>query len=141
MQIKGLCTLLLALLFSTTMVNAQQTTVSGKVTGTDNAPLANVTVVIKGTKSATLTNKDGIYSINASAGQTLTLSFVGYETKEVKVGAKTVYNVRLTAVDNELEEVVVTAMDIKRNPKELGYSVQKLKGADIAESQLSLIHI
>ena len=135
MQIKGVWTLLLALIFSTTMVNAQQTTVSGKVTGSDGSPLANVTVVIKGTKSATLTNKDGIYSIGATAGQILSISFVGYEAKEVKVGTKTVYNVRLNLVDNDLEEVVVTAMDIKRNPKELGYSVQKLKGADIAESQ------
>ncbi|MEK0422534.1 MAG: hypothetical protein RLZ95_444 [Bacteroidota bacterium] len=135
MQIKGLCTLLLALLFSISVVNAQQTTVSGKVTGSDNTPLANVTVVIKGTKSATLTDKDGNYSISATAGQTLSISFVGYAAKEVKIGSKAVYNVRLTPVDNELEEVVVTAMDIKRNPKELGYSVQKLKGSEIAESQ------
>ena len=63
MQIKGVWTLLLALIFSTTIVNAQQTTVSGKVTGSDGSPLANVTVVIKGTKSATLTNKDGIYQL------------------------------------------------------------------------------
>jgi TonB-linked SusC/RagA family outer membrane protein len=135
MQTKGLWTLLLALIFSTSMVNAQQNQVSGKVTASDNTPLSNVSVVIKGTRVATSTDKGGNFTINANTGQTLTISYVGYESKEVKVGTKTVYNVRLNAVDNTLEEVVVTAMDIKRNPKELGYSVQKVKGADLAETQ------
>jgi TonB-linked SusC/RagA family outer membrane protein len=134
MQTKGVWTLLLALLFST-VVNAQQKPVSGKVTSSDNSPLSNVTVVVKGTKTSASTDNGGNYSINAASGQTLTFLYVGYEMKEVKVGSRNQIDVRLSAKDNTLEEVVVTAMDIKRNPKELGYSVQKLKGSDIAETQ------
>jgi TonB-linked SusC/RagA family outer membrane protein len=135
MQIKGVWSLLLMLILSTSIANAQQKLVSGKIVNFDKAPLSNVSVVVKGTKVATTSDNNGGFSINVSSKETLVFSLVGYETKEVKVGDKQTIDVRLTATDNTLEEVVVTAMDIKRNPKELGYSVQKIKGSEIAETQ------
>jgi TonB-linked SusC/RagA family outer membrane protein len=135
MQIKGVWSLLLMLILSTTIANAQQKLVSGKIVNFDKAPLSNVSVVVKGTKVATTSDNNGGFSINVSSKETLVFSLVGYETKEVKVGDKQTIDVRLSETDNTLEEVVVTAMDIRRNPKELGYSVQKLKGSEIAETQ------
>jgi TonB-linked SusC/RagA family outer membrane protein len=60
---------------------------------------------------------------------------VGYETTDVKVGSGDVIGLSLKTADNTLGEVVVTAMDIKRNPRELGYSVQKVSGSEVQETQ------
>ena len=128
MQNKGLCTLLLLLFLGVSVANAQQKSVSGKVINSDNTPLSNVSVVIKGTRTATTTDNNGAFSISVASNQSLSFSLVGYDTKDVRVGNSTTINVKLSAVDNTLEDVVVTAMDIRRNPKELGYSAQSVKG-------------
>ena len=135
MQKKGVCILLLMLFLGASVANAQQKQITGKVVSSDNTALSNVSVVVKGTRTSTSTDNKGGFAITAGANQTLTFSLVGYDSKDVKVGSSTTVNVKLSAVDNTLEEVVVTAMDIRRNPKELGYSVQKLKGQDLAETQ------
>jgi TonB-dependent SusC/RagA subfamily outer membrane receptor len=135
MQTKGLWSLLLVLFASISIANAQQKLVTGKVVGSDKTPLSNVSVLVKGTRVATSTDNAGAFSIAVSNNQVLTFSLVGYESKDVRVGNASSIDVRLAPKDNTLEEVVVTAMDIKRNPKELGYSVQKVKGSEIAETQ------
>lgn len=63
------------------------------------------------------------------------MSYVGYETQEIKPGDVATLGINLKAADNTMGEVVVTAMDIKRNPRELGFSVQKVSGDEIKESQ------
>ena len=135
MQKKGVCILLLMLFLGVSVANAQQKLVSGKVVNADNTPLINVSVVVKGSKITSNTDKNGTYSISVGSNQTLSFSLVGFETKNIKVGNSTSINVQLVELDKSLEDVVVTAMDIRRNPKELGYSVQKLKGQDLAETQ------
>ena len=135
MQTKGLWSLLLVLFASISIANAQQKLVTGKVVGNERTPLSNVSVLVKGTKVATTTDNSGSFSISVANNQVLTFSYVGYDSKDVKVGNATTLEVRLSSKDNTLEEVVVTAMDIKRNPKELGYSVQKVKGSELAETQ------
>ena len=113
---------------------AQSKTISGRVLGDDNTPLTGVTIRVKGTNRSTQTNASGTYTITAQTGDVLQVSYVGYDAREVTVGSATDLNVSLSRADNTLGEVVV-AMDIKRNPKELGYSVQKVSGAEIAETQ------
>ena len=135
MQNKGLCTLLLLLFLGVSVANAQQKSVSGKVINSDNTPLSNVSVVIKGTRTATTTDNNGSFSISVASNQSLSFSLVGYDTKDIRVGNSTTINVKLSAVDNTLEDVVVTAMDIRRNKKELGYSAQSVKGQELAETQ------
>ena len=135
MQKKGVCILLLMLFLGVSVANAQQKLVSGKVVNADNTPLINVSVVVKGSKITSNTDKNGTYSISVGSNQTLSFSLVGFETKNIKVGNSTSINVQLVELDKSLEDIVVTAMDIRRNPKELGYSVQKLKGQDLAETQ------
>jgi len=125
--------LLLTLVMSTVVM--AQTTIKGKVMGPANEPLANVNVGVDKTSIATQTNKSGEFTIPASKGQTLVFSSVGYITKEVKVGGQENLVIKLSRDENTLEGVVITALDIKRNPRELGYSVQKVDGDDIQETQ------
>jgi TonB-linked SusC/RagA family outer membrane protein len=86
---------------------AQQRTITGSVTGPDGVTLPGVTVVEKGTANGTVTNVDGNYSINVSAGaNTLIFSFVGMIAQEVAIGSSSVYNVKLDQETIGLEEVV-----------------------------------
>ncbi len=88
-------------------VCAQQKSVSGTVTGTDGAPLAGVTVLVKGTTVGTLTDINGKFTIPASSGQTLVFSFMGMATVETAIGDGNVYNVTLSESLVGLEEVIV----------------------------------
>ncbi len=126
---------LCSLLLYTRPALAQEKMVSGVVTGDDNLPLKDVTVAIKGTRTATKTDQNGSFNITAANNQTLVFTFVNYQTQEINVGTRSSINVRLKTSQEELEEVVVTVMDIKRNPKELGYSVQTVKGDELQETQ------
>jgi len=112
----------------------QSQTVSGTIQdAASKAPLAGVTIRVDGTTTVAQTNEKGVFTIRASKGQTLVVTSVGFETRRVAVTGATMNLVLRTEV-SELEEVVV-AMDIKRKPRELGYSVQKVTGKEIAESQ------
>ena len=115
---------------------AQERTISGAVISGDNkTPLNGVTVRVKGTNRTAQTDANGLFSIKVNAGETLQFSYVGHEPVEIKPGSNNTLNVTLKQTDNTLGEVVVTAMDIKRNPRELGYSVQTVKGSDIQQTQ------
>lgn len=116
---------------------AQQKNISGVVTSTqDKTPLAGVTVKVKGSNTGTQTDASGKFTIAAKPGDVIQFSYVGYEIIEEKVTSSTsTMSISLASKDVALEEVVVTAMDIKRNPRELGYSAQSLGGKEIAETQ------
>jgi TonB-linked SusC/RagA family outer membrane protein len=135
---KNLCFLFLfvGILVSGFSGFAQSISVTGTVTSTsDNSPLTGVTIRVKGTNRSTLTNNSGFYSIAVNRGDILQISYVGHNSTEVTVGNQTTFNVRLTATNQAMQEVVVTAMDIRRNPKELGYSTQTVKGSEVQETQ------
>jgi TonB-dependent SusC/RagA subfamily outer membrane receptor len=115
---------------------AQQRTITGTVLADDNkTPLSGVTIRVKGTRRITQTDANGSFSIQVNPGETLELSHVGYQPQDIKPGNGNTISVNLKTTDGTLGEVVVTAMDIKRNPRELGYSVQKVSGTEIQESQ------
>ena len=115
---------------------AQMKTVSGTIIAEDNqSPLSGATVKIRGTRRITQTDANGKFSIQASEGEILQISYVGYTTKDIKVGSAPSINVKLGVSDNTMGEVVVTAMDIKRNPRSLGYSTQTVKGDELQETQ------
>lgn len=126
----------LVLLLIPVAVQAQEKTITGTIVSEDNkTPLAGVTVRVKGTRRITQTDNTGKFTLKASPGETLQISYVGYQTEEVKLGNGATVGISMKTADNTMGEVVVTAMDIKRNPRELGYSVQTVKGSDIAETQ------
>lgn len=123
------------LLMVCTSLLAQQRKISGTVTNpADNKPLANISVVVKGTSRGTTTDEKGIFTISASEGETLILSAIGYKNREIKVAKSDVLSIQLLPNDNEMESVVVTALGIKRDEKALGYSVSKLGNEDITDA-------
>ena len=125
--------ILLLLIFSLPSYGQSQT-VSGTVLDADKKiPLAGATVKVNGTNTASQTNEKGVFTIKAVKGQRLTISSVGFETTSVPVnGGQIAISLKSSVV--ELDEVVVS-MDMKRKPRELGYSTQNVKGKDIAETQ------
>ena len=125
----------LLLLFPITMFS-QQKTITGSVTSLQGgSALSGVTVRVKGSQNVVLTNQSGAYSINAQVGDILQFTYVGYQDYEQRVSSTiSVLNVTLVVKEQSLEEVVVTAMDIRRTPRELGYSIQKVDGEEIAQT-------
>ncbi len=110
----------------------ETTTVRGTVRDQAGNPLSGVTINVKGTKTNTLTDGKGDYNIIASNKKAvLIFSFVGLATQELTVGNQTVINISLVPETKEMEGVIVTALNIKRNPKSLGYSVAQLDGSKI----------
>ncbi|MFL9845744.1 SusC/RagA family TonB-linked outer membrane protein [Flavobacterium rhizosphaerae] len=106
----------------------QQLTVTGTVTDNTQQPVPGVTISIKGTASSTVTDSDGNYKVTAEEGQILVFSFIGFRTTEMPIGTNTVINVQLQEEATMLNEMVITALGIKRDEKALGYAVQKVKG-------------
>ncbi|TAE64297.1 MAG: SusC/RagA family TonB-linked outer membrane protein, partial [Bacteroidetes bacterium] len=108
-------------------------TVSGLVTDqTDGTPLQSVTVRVKGTNIAVQTNSAGYYSIKAGKGKILVFSYIGYNTVEEKIGDNASLNVSIANDDKRQNEVVVTALNIKRDKRSLGYSTAEVKGEELA---------
>lgn len=130
-----LTVLSIGLLFSCVLLYAQDRTISGVVTGDDNAPLTGVTVTVTGTNRITQTNAAGRFTINARSGQTLKFSYVGFVDRELTVGNSDVINVSLQPGDNSMGEVVVTAMGIRKEKKALGYSVQEIKSEELLRNK------
>jgi hypothetical protein len=92
---------------------AQQKTITGNVTDETGLPLPGATVVIENTTQGVSTDFDGNFSINASQGNVLVISYVGYSDQRITVGTQDNYNTSLSP-DNELEEVVLTALGIEK---------------------------
>lgn len=106
---------LLFLLAISFQVAAQQNTVTGVVTDSDNAPLPGVNVMVKETTKGTQTDFDGQYSVVAYQGQTLVFSYIGFKTKEVKIGVNKTINVQLEESSEALSEIVVTGYSIQED--------------------------
>ncbi len=121
---------LFAIVFFTFQLNAQQITIAGVVTDNSGLPLPGVNIIAKGTSNGTQTDFNGNYSINAIVNGTLVFVYVGFDTVEKKVKKEgTIINIRMQISPAELEEVVVTAMGIKKERKALGYAIRGLAGA------------
>ncbi len=102
-----------------------QTNISGTVNDETGAPLPGATVIIEGTSIGVATDFDGNFTIEASQGETLLITYVGYADQRITVGSEDSYTINMS-LDNELEEVVVTALGIEREAKSLGYAVSKV---------------
>ncbi len=112
---------------------AQEKTLSG-VVSEEGLPLPGVSVVISGTTNGTQTDLDGKYSLKTKTGDVLVFSFVGMKDVKHTVGSATTFNVAMTSDEEMLEEVVVTALGIKRDKKKLGYSSQEVKGDELSSA-------
>ncbi|MFD0860795.1 SusC/RagA family TonB-linked outer membrane protein [Sungkyunkwania multivorans] len=122
--------LTLLIVFMTQLALAQEKTVTGTVSDESGVPLPGANVIIQGTSTGTTTDFDGNYAIQVNQGQTLEFSYVGYATQAIPVGSNNAINVSL-APDNQLEEVIVTAVGIKRKPDEITTAYESLKSDEI----------
>ncbi|MEM6360736.1 MAG: SusC/RagA family TonB-linked outer membrane protein [Bacteroidota bacterium] len=121
--------------FITVVVYAQQRVVSGKVISEDDGSgLPGVNVLEKGTTNGTITDVNGDYSISISDGSVLVFSFVGFESQEITVGARSTIDVSLLSDIKQLSEVVVTAIGLEANKRDLGYSIQAVQAEEVARS-------
>lgn len=130
-KLRVLLTLLTALMMQISF--AQQRTVSGTVKDDGGFPIPGVNVVVKGTTNGTQTDIDGKFNIQAAPTDVLVFSYIGMKTRELPA-ISTTMNISLSDEATQLEGVVVTAFGIKRNPKDLGYSVSSVKSADVTEN-------
>ena len=107
-----------------------------------NETLAGVTVSEKGTQNSVVTQNDGSYAIQyANRSSTFIISSIGYNNQELKVAGQTTLNIVLIPSNTVLKEVVVTALGIQRDKKELGYAVQTLRTKDITDvKQTNLVN-
>ena len=125
------------LLAGVTIVQAQTVRITGTVTSSeDGMPMPGVSVFVQGTTIGTTTNVDGKYELNVPAdAQNLTFSFVGFTTQDVAIAGRSVVDVVMQPEAVQVEEVVVTALGIKRAEKATGYAIQSVKGDDIAKAR------
>lgn len=135
--------------FPGTKANAQNTTLSsspnarkikGTVTDTNGEPIIGATILIKGTSKGAATDVNGIFSLEIpSNGKILVVSYIGYDQQEVPITNNSQYKILLSGTNYALDEVVVTALGMKREKKALGYSVQDVKGNALIENRTSNI--
>ncbi len=120
---------MLVMFFSLNMALAQTTTVTGKITDAKGAPVESATVKEKGTSNATTADANGLFKITVKQNAVLQISATGFASFEVSAAKASKITLQ-ESVDN-LSEVVVTALGVKREKKALGYSVQEVKGENL----------
>lgn len=111
--------------------NAAKKTITGRIVDATGEPLIGVTIMEKGTTNGSITDYDGNYSLSVPGNAVLQFSYIGYKSVEMKVEGKEVIDLTMHEDTEVLDEVVVTALGIKREKKMLGYAVQELKSDEL----------
>jgi len=126
-----------ALCLSTGALYAQ-TTIKGKVVDNNNNPIQGATVTETNSKKQVQTDANGLFEF-PSTGSSLNISiqYIGFETRTVQTNTTGFTTVQLLPTTSQLDEVVVTALNISKEKKTLGYSIQELKGKDLSEAKES----
>lgn len=119
----------------TSMVLAQDRSVSGTVSDGKGSVMPGVNVVIKGTSSGTTTDGSGKYVISVGSDATLMFSFIGFVTQQVVVGNRTSLDITLEEDATQLSEVVVTALGVQRDTRALQYSVTNVAGDNLTQAR------
>src|SRR4051812_48722066 len=119
---KNVLKLMFLVLLCPCILYSQDVRITGKVTGAQNENLSGVSVTVNGTSRGTTTNTIGTFAIDASPNVTLVFSSVGYAEQRVNIGNRNVINVKMVANSSNLQDVVVTALGIRKEAKRLGYA-------------------
>ncbi|GAA0559118.1 SusC/RagA family TonB-linked outer membrane protein [Chitinophaga japonensis] len=127
--------LLFPLFLLVSTVHAQ--TITGTVSDEQGTKLPGISVVIKGTSRGTTTSGDGKFSITAPGDATLVFSSIGYTTQEVAVAGRQVIDVTLVTGKQELGEVIVTALGIKKQSRGLGYAATNVNPEELSVNRTS----
>ena len=107
------------------MPNRKAEKITGVVTDGKGEPVPGANVIQKGTTNGTISDIDGKFSLEVPDNATLVISFIGYVTKNIAVGHKEIFNITLLEDSRKLDEVVVTALGIKREEKAFGICCSK----------------
>lgn len=113
---------------------AQQRTITGTVMNDQGASLTGVSYLLKGTTVGGITDDEGHFKVSVTNKTVMVFSAVGYKEQEVPVGSHTTLNVVLQKVESQLDEVVVTALGIKREKRSLGYATSTVKSEDLMKA-------
>jgi TonB-linked SusC/RagA family outer membrane protein len=129
--------IILALTISTQYILSQTRTITGKVISSeDSLELPGVTVIVKGANIGSITNIEGIYSLEVpDEYDTLVFSFVGMISREAAINDNEIINIMLRPQLYEVTEVVVTALGIRRESKALGYSATSVSNEDLTKGR------
>ncbi len=126
--------LVLAMLVIGTIAFAQKMTVRGKVSGTDGEGLPGVNITVKGRSAGTISDVNGQFNLQASNGEIIVFSYVGFNSKSVTV-TQVQMNVTLEEATENIKEVVVTALGIEKKVSTIGYSVKEVEGKDLVKAR------
>nr|WP_292963988.1 MULTISPECIES: TonB-dependent receptor plug domain-containing protein [unclassified Allomuricauda] len=130
---KSIVAFLLA--FTVSIISYSQVTFTGKVVDRNNVPLPGASVVVKGSINGVATDFDGNFEIELpDGGEILVISYIGYIAQDFDTSGKSTATIVLQEDSQQLDEVVVTALNITRDEESLGYSVQKVGGEEISQS-------
>jgi TonB-linked SusC/RagA family outer membrane protein len=117
--------------------HAQKKMITGKVIDSAGSPIPNVTVRLRSARGGVTTGEDGSFRISALSTDELLVSNVGFQPQEVKVGNQEKLTIRLSRLNATLNEVVVTALGIRRSHNSLPYSTQQLGGSEVTKTPSS----
>ncbi|PSL48919.1 TonB-linked SusC/RagA family outer membrane protein [Chitinophaga niastensis] len=126
---------MLLLLLIVTSVRAQQAVTGKVISGDDNQPVIGATVKVKGANRGAVTDANGGFSISAAGTDVLQVSFIGFLSAQYPVKNATNITITLQPDKKALDEVVVTALGIRKEVKRVGYAVQEVKGADLIKAR------
>jgi len=105
--------------------------ITGKIVDNKGEAIIGANVLIKGTSSGVVSDMDGNFSIKAPNEQSvLIFSYVGYVNQEIQIGTRRTFSITLQESSLEIDELVVTALGMKRSEKALGYATQKVSGGE-----------
>lgn len=133
---RKILSLLAVLVLCSVFAFGQNRVITGQVKDDKGDPIPFASVAIKGSNKGTTTDVNGNFRIEGKTGDVLVISAVGLKEREVAVGSSNTYNVALEKSGN-LQEVVVTALGVQKQPKELGYSVARVKNAELTQARVT----
>lgn len=122
-------------MWSTLAFSQAKKTITGVVIDDTGIPVLGATVKVVGSKTAVASDENGNFTIEALPTDHLLITSVGFEQKEISVGNQSAISVTLNKTNSSLQEVVVTALGIRKEKKSLGYSVQEVKGKTLVDAR------
>ncbi len=128
--------LLSVLMLISALALAQTRTVTGQITDAQGKPVPFASVVIRGTSNGVSADQNGNFSIQAAQGAVLVISASGYKEMTATVGAQGSVNITLSTTEN-MSEVVVTALGVRRTRNTVPYAAQQITGEDVSKTRTS----
>ena len=119
----------------TTQSTQQAKKITGTVVDENGEAVIGASVVVKGTSKGTITDINGSFSLDVVPGTTLNVTYIGFAKQSIKVGSANDYRIVMKADDQLLDEVVVTAMGIKKERKSLGYAVEDIDSEELMRNK------